>query len=344
MTSSRTSARRRTAVAGSGLALTVALLAGCSNDIPQPDPEKTAEAAPPVLDSDRLERILGEIGETVTAADSSQDAEALKPRVTGPALELRAAEYRLAQATDGEFTPEPLTTASQVNAVAATRDFPRTAVVITEVPEGGNLPLLIALQQAEARDQFKLWGWVRLFPGIQTPALTHPDTGSAPVVPENLVATPAEVVERYVAVLNDPEHEAAAQFSEDPYRTSSHESTAELDEAVEAAGDASFSAEAAGTDPLAVSTADGGALVLAPLRSTLTLTKTVPGSELRAGGAIGALLGDDTEVRGSVSGVSDVLVAFYVPPAGADETTIQVLGATTVLDEVTRDDSSAPQE
>jgi hypothetical protein len=37
-------------------------------------------------------------------------------------------------------------------------------------------------------------------------------------------------------------------------------------------------------------------------------------------------------------------MAFYVPPADAEEKTIRPLGATTVLTEVTRDDAAAPAE
>jgi hypothetical protein len=336
--------RLRATLAGTGLSL--ALLAGCSTDVPQPQPEEVAETPPAALDEDRLARVLEEVQTTVAEADEARDPELLKPRVGGPALDMRAAEYKLAEATDGDSAPDPLTTAPQVAAVPAAEDFPRPAVVITQVPEGANLPLLLVLAQSTARDPYKMWGWVTLFPGIETPAMSHPDAGSAvvPLDADTLVVPPAEVLERYVDTLNKSDSEFADQFAEDPFKESSRSTTTELDDAIKAAGEATISAAAGDDGPIALATADGGAIVVGELRSTLTLRKTVPGSELRAGGALGALLGDNTEVLGTVSGVSDVLMAFYVPPADAEEKTIRPLGATTVLTEVSRDDAAAPAE
>ncbi|WP_043499855.1 hypothetical protein [Georgenia sp. SUBG003] len=155
---------------------------------------------------------------------------------------------------------------------------------------------------------------------------------------------PADVVVRYVDTLNKSDSEYADQFADDPYKKSRAESTTQLDTAIEAAGEARVTAEPGDDGPLSLATADGGAVVIGELRSTLTLRKTVPGSELRAGGTVGALLGDNTEVLGTVSGTSDVLVAFYVPPSDADDKTVRPLGANTVLVEVTRDDAAAPAE
>jgi len=334
--------RVRAALAGAGLS--IAFLAGCSAQLPQPQPEAVAETPPPALDEERLGRILEDVQATLAKGDEARDAELLKPRVAGPALAMRGAEYKLAAATDGKSAPDPLTTAPQVAAVAATEGFPRPAVVISQVPEGANLPLLLALEQSGAHDQYKLWGWVTLFPGIETPALSHPDAGSAVVPPDadNLVVPPQDVIARYVDTLNKGDSEYADQFADDPYKKSRAETTAELDKAIEAAGDATVSAAPGDAGPLSLATADGGAIVIGELRSTLTLRKTVAGSELRAGGTVGALLGGNTEVLGTVSGASDVLVAFYVPPKDAEDKTIRPLGANTVLTEVTRDDAAAP--
>lgn len=337
--------RRRTRLSvAAGAALSLAFLAGCSSELPQPDPEPTAETAPPVLDGDRLDRILTETAATFQKADEAKDPEGLGARITGPALEVRQAEYRLAEATGGSTAPSPVTTATQVEAVAATYDFPRTAMVITQVPEGANLPLLLAFAQPDARTPYKLWGWVELFPGIETPPLIHPDTGSKQLAPdsEGLVATPAQAVERYVDTLNKQDSEYADQFVGDPYKDSSRKAITDLDSRIEAAGDASISYAVGDDAPQALATADGGAIVLGELSSTQTIRKTVPGATLTVGGETGALLGQDKQVRGAVSGVSEVLVAFYVPPAGGDAKQIRPLGAKTVLTEVSRNDAEAP--
>lgn len=339
------SARTRRGAAAVAL-LGAALLTGCAAEVPQPDPEPVAEVPPPVLDEARMERVLAGLGETLAAADAAGDPELLAPRVVGPALEMRAGEYRLAAATDGSDAPQPLGTAAQVEAVAATEAFPRDAMVITQVPEGANLPQLLVLVQPQPREQYRLWAWVDLFPGIQTPPLTHPETGSVPLAPdaEGLVAPPTEVVERYVDTLGDAESEFADQFADDPYGPSVREQVEGTDASIEAAGDATISFAVGDDAPRSLATADGGAIVVGELRSTITYRKTVAGSTLTVAGSVGALLGEDREVRGTVSGTSEVIVAFYVPPAGAEDTTIVPLGATSVLTDVTRDDADAPAE
>lgn len=342
MSRSRSTGRTRAALAGAGL--TLALLAGCSAEVPQPAPEAAAETPPPALDEDRLARVLENISATMAEADEALDPALLPERLTGPAVDLRSAEYRLAEATDGESAPEPFTAAPQVAAVPATEDFPRPGMVVTQPPDGSNLPLLLGIVQQNAREPYTLWGWVTLFPGITTPALTHPNAGSA-VVPadaDTLVATPTEVVERYVDTLNSEDSEFAEQFADDPYKETSRASATDLDNRVEAAGEVTIEAAVGDDGPVSLATADGGAIVLGEITSDLTMRKTVPGAQLRAGGGIGALLGENKEVLGTVTGTSDVLLAFYVPPAGAEDSTIQVLGANDVLTEVTRDDAAAP--
>ncbi|MFC7406286.1 hypothetical protein [Georgenia alba] len=335
---------RRT-LAGLCLAVSATLLAGCATELPQPRPEQPPQTPPPALDEDRLQRVLSEVEGTIAQGDEENDGQRLGPRIMGPAADTRRAEYALARATDGNTSPAPLITDANVTSVAASDSWPRPAMVITDVPEGENLPLLLGLVQPNPRDPYALWGWVTLFPGIQLPGMDRIETGSPVLEPdaEGLAATPEQVVDRYVNVFNNgDDSDFADAFAEDPYRTSSHETTDELSEAIEAAGEASVEAEVGDDGPLALATAEGGAIVISELRSTLTMTRTVPESELTAGGELAALMEDD-EVVGSVSGVSDVTIAFYVPPADAEDTTIQPIGATSVLADVNRDDDAAPE-
>ena len=165
-------------------AATALLLAGCAGDVPQPAPEPAATAPLPVLDEDRIERILADVEETVEAADAALDPELLSDRLTGPALSMRQAEYRLSEASEGERTPTPLTTSSQVEVVAATDEWPRSLYVVSHVPDDANLPLLLVLTQEDARSQYKLWFWTSLLPGVQTPSTAHPEAGSPQLAPD----------------------------------------------------------------------------------------------------------------------------------------------------------------
>ncbi|UNX53965.1 hypothetical protein MF406_13470 [Georgenia sp. TF02-10] len=334
--------RRRVAVA---VVAAAALLAGCAPEVPEPDPEPAAATPPPVLDDERLDRILADIGSTLAAGDEARDPELLKPRVTGPALEVRAAEYRLTEAL-GQDGPAPLTTDTQFEAVAATDAFPRVVIAVSQVPEGSNFPLVLALVQAEPRAQYQLWGWAGLLPDAETPAFIHPDRGSAQLGPEaeGLVATPRDVVAAYAAELNDPDGQTAVTFAEDRFREFVSEETTALEEGVESAGEASTTAAAGDDGPLVLGTADGGAFVMGELALQTVIKKTVPGSELSVRGQLGALLEDPDTIPGSATFTREATVAFYVPPAGAEDGTVEPIGAGAVYTGAIRDDDDAPAE
>ncbi|MDD9208258.1 hypothetical protein PU560_17580 [Georgenia sp. 10Sc9-8] len=318
-------------------ALSLALVGACTEPVPEPDPDPTAETAPAVLDPTRLEAVLGDVQETLDAGDDALDPEVLQERVTGPALRMRTAEYELARATDGENEPTPLTMDTQVEVVAASDTFPRSVIAVSEIPEGANLPLITGLRQEAAREQYRLWAWARAFPGVEIPATVVPEVGSPELGPdaEELAATPAEALSSYVARLDDPESEGADRFTDDPFTQEYRSWVSDLNEEIEVAGEVEAAAQVGEGGVLALSTADGGALVLGELGFTRTLRKTVEDATLEAGGAIGDLLGEETEVQDEVSATYVGTVALHIPPAG-EGATIEVLGAEAVLADVAR--------
>lgn len=342
MTGATHHARRTGARLAAGAVTTALLLAGCAGEVPQPHPEPAATTPQPVLEPERIERILGEVEETIEAADSELDPALLDGRVTGPALDMRAAEYRLAQASDGERAPTPLTTASQVEAVAATDEWPRSAVVISHVPDDANLPLLLVLTQADARSQYQLWFWTSLLPGVQTPSIANVETGSPQLAPdaEGLLLSPLETVAGYAELLADPDGARAAQFGPDPFREGYVSMIQALRETVEVAGEVAEDYAVRDGSVVALQAVDGGAVVVGVIEATLTITKTVEGGSLEAGGDIGLLMGESADIEGSAEAHYLIPVAFSVPPAGSEEP-VTVLGASHVLADVT---VHAPEE
>lgn len=324
------STRHTAARLAAGVATATLLLAGCAGEVPQPEPEPAATAPLPVLDEDRTERILAEVEETIDAADAALDAELLSDRVTGPALSMRQAEYRLSAASEGERSPTPLTTSSQVEVVAATDEWPRSLYVVSHVPDDGNLPLLLVLTQDTPRDQYKLWFWTSLLPGAQTPSTANPQIGSPQLAPdaEGLVATPQQAVEQYAGLLSDPE--SSELFAEDPFRTGYAEMIDALRATVEVAGEVDERYEVREGTVSTMQTAEGGAVVVGVIDGRLAISKTVEGSTLEAGGDIGLLMGQDPAIDGAARAHYLIPVAFAVPPEGSDEP-ISVLGALHVL-------------
>lgn len=325
-------------------ATSAVLLAACSGPPPEPEPEPTTSEDVPVLDEERLNDVLDDVQESIDAGDAELDAEALEQRLSGPALEMRQAEYRLAEATDGEVEPTPLTTASQVEVVAASEEWPRSVLVISEVPEGTNLPLLLELRQPDPRSQYMLAFWAPLLPGAQTPSTANPDAGSQALPPdaEGLVTTPEQTMRDYGHLLQDGEEDTS--FGDDPFRTSYTESIAGLEDTVELAGDLEQDIDLDEDTTTAMATAEGGALVLGVLRNTLTLNRTVEGATLQAGGEMKELLGDDdAEITDSLDAEYLIPVAFTVPAEETGED-IQVLAADRIITDVARADDDSDED
>ncbi|MEE6280628.1 hypothetical protein [Georgenia sunbinii] len=325
---------RRRAVRMVATAATAAvMLAGCGSDVPQPEPEPAATAPVPVLDDDRIERILDDVQTVVAEGDEALDAELLESRVSGPALDMRRAEYQLAAASDGERAPTPLTTDSQVEVVAATDEWPRSLFVVSHIPQDANLPLLLVLTQQSPRDQYKLWFWSPLLPGAQTPTTARPEAGSPPLAPdaEGLRRTPAEAVSAYADLLGDPG--TSSDFADDPFRAGYREMIDALSATVEVAGEVTERYAVRDGSVAAMTTDDGGALVVGVIDAGLTISRTVDGSTLEAGGDIALLMGDGARIAGSATADYLVPVALVVPPAGSPDP-ITVLGAGHVISQV----------
>lgn len=316
------------------VAIALGLVAGCAPDLPELEPDAASSQPLPVLTSEQSAAVLAEIGEVLITADASLDADALGPRVGSAAQDVRRSEFRLSGATDGESIIQPLTTDAQVVVVAATEDWPRMALAVTEIPEGGTLPLLLALRQDAPRADYELDYWTRLLPGIETPAFAAPEIGSVQLAANDasLPVSPEQAIADFAALLAAPDdEELAAAFADDAYRPLLAEEFAAVQESVEVAGTAELSASVVDAPVIAMQTADGGAVVVGAVDSVLEITKTIEGATLTIGGEI-SQLGDVTEVEESVSATYRQMLAFHVPAtADEDGDLIQLIGAERVL-------------
>ncbi|MFI2366110.1 hypothetical protein [Promicromonospora sp. NPDC019610] len=307
------------------LAITSLLLAGCTAELPVPVAEAPVVAA--VVTETQERKILDQVTGVVDRAKGADGAEALAARLTGPALELRRAELRIASARGGEgLTGMPMETQQLI--LPSEQGWPRSSFVITEQPAKGT-PMLAAFEQPAPRDQYKMWGFVYLASGVTMPQFAEAALGS-PAVPADdpsLKVTPQDAVTQYVSVLNAGEKSKyAANFgaaADDKLRTT-----------LRATGDGQLAAikkedkEAKGTfkvayeatrDPVkAVRTSDGGAVVLAALLSQETLTAEKGWRLSPSTPSAKALWGDAKGTEVMKVAYRD-MVALYVPPADSAE-------------------------
>ncbi|UFU07679.1 hypothetical protein [Ruania halotolerans] len=320
------------------------MLGACAIEVPEtPEPPEQTETLP-ALDGPRLERVLADLGDLIAAADEEQDADLLADRVQDPALSIRAAEYALAAATadsDEPYTPQPLTAQTQVEIVAVTDTWPRTVMVVTEIPDESNVPLLVTLEQETPRSQYQMHSWVRLLPGVQMPETAVPSVGSAPVPldAEGYLYTPPDALDAYARLLGDRDDEGTIEdtFAEDPFRTLVTEQLATFD--FDEAGEFDHNTTAAEEDILTLATADGGYIAVGAMNTRYTFTKTVDGAELSLGGQIAALDEEDGEVSEdgeSLNARYELMVAVYVP-VESDDAQAMVIGAERVLSGVSHD-------
>ncbi|MCB7138033.1 hypothetical protein [Cellulosimicrobium marinum] len=328
-TTARTTIRRRGRIAVATATAGLLLVGGCAAPLPTPQPEASPSTPPPVLDETQEADVLAAVGAALQEADEANDPSLLEERVTGPALAIRTSQLEVAKARgDAELVTELPTDVQQV-VVPTTQTWPRTSYAVSVQPESLQSPRLTVHEQASARDQYELWGWVRLFPSTTLPSFAAPTLGSEAVAPDDdtLLMSPTDAIAQYADVLNVGSSSSFADaFPDDSFRSLLAERSKLWTDALEpAAGRYKLEFEPDPDEPVrAVRTADGGALVVGEMTSLETMSAEE-----------GAVVPPSTDTEKALFGDADAtnvlrvryvdVVAIYVPPAGGDEQ-VQVLG------------------
>lgn len=318
-------ARARRGLPAAAAAVLVLTLGACATPPPEPQPEAVPAVAPPALTVAQSTGVLEDVGAVLEAGDTTFDATGLPARLMGPALDVRRLEYARATSTGGTRLPTALPTAAQAIIVPDTTEWPRTQLVVTEQPDTLEAPRILVLRQESPRQPYKLWGWARLGPGVQMPATADPALGSATVAPDSteLLMPPASVLPQYADVLaNGDASVHAPTHPQDFFRQTIEAARANMQAAVAPVGTVAETYVPRAEAPVALATADGGAIVVGAIDTTTTLAIAEPGIDLDPTTA--ALAGKPRVTSSLVSTWADVLV-FYVPPAGSESTQVQLL-------------------
>lgn len=313
--------RTRAAVAAGALTLTLALT-GCAAEPPAPNPDP--QASGPVLTEDQDTHVLGEVSSVLQAASESNDPAQLEPRLTGPALAIRKSQLEVAKERGNADLVTDIPGEYQQLIVPTNDTWPRTSFAITVQTEELQTPRLLALDQASPRDPYKLWGWVQLASGITMPAFADAELGSENLAADDgsLLVSPQDVVNQYADLLTTGRGSAFKDtFEDDAFRQLLGSFAQTQKETLDQPNvDGTYTIKVTpteGQDIKAVRTADGGAMVMAALTVTETMT-AVEGAKLTPPTRSGkALLGDEEPTNKLVDGYSD-MVALYVPPKDAD--------------------------
>jgi hypothetical protein len=286
----------------------------------------------PVLTDTQLERILGEVSQTVRAGDLAQDAEKLTPRVALHALEMRTWNYRNRKIDDSVSAPAPVAASPVLSAVAVSDpSFPRTAMAVTE-GEGNSTPQILMLRQDSARSQYRLVANAPMTPGAQLPAGSLDQTGVEVIDPadnEGLVMSPGYAVAGTARYLLDSGDDFSERIEANPYMTAIHEYQEKL---VEDAADARFTFRRASVPDSLVGLRleDGSAIVIGNLDArTIARPKEAGGTVIVDKLAAGLRGGSGARVTGKgVRMTYREVLALHVPAAGAsgDDARISLVG------------------
>lgn len=313
-------------------AVLVALLAACTSAPPKPEPAETTPV--PVVTEAQVTTIMAALTDTLTAADGVLDGDVAATRLEGPALDIRRADYMFA-AAGNELPVATIERDEKWTVVAQSTTWPRVVLVSTKQPANlvGTARILV-LRQDSPRDPYRLWGWAGLGSGMAVPETTVPGVGS-PVLPlddAGLVMKPSDVLPAYADVLRSGDASGhAASFvgtDQDGLRAGVEALRSKIQTKIGAGPGQYVETFDAPEEPVAVlATADGGALVI----GRLTTTVAVSGIEIQAddpgmvrvavlsGGLAAAMTWTYTDV-----------VVFKVPPAADPGPVVVVAYAHTV--------------
>ncbi|SDD52558.1 hypothetical protein SAMN05216410_3429 [Sanguibacter gelidistatuariae] len=295
------------------------LLTACSPALPEAHVDPAPSTPSVVLTTEQDESINTAIGETLAAAAATLDPAALDARLTGPALAFRTAEFTVATATGSADAISEIPTAVQSEVLPTTQTWPRTTFAVSERPQNLQTERLLVTEQASPREQYKLWGWIRLFPGVTLPAFPSAEIGTEAVAPDDssLVLTPVDAVAHYADVLtNGDASPYAAEFATDPLR---EQMTALREKRTASAAEikGTYTLQFTPTDGALrmLRTADGGALVVGEITSTETL-KGEESAVISPSATEKAFIGDAAASNSLTVGRTS-LVGIYIPPATA---------------------------
>lgn len=272
-----------------------------------------------VLLSAQLDRILEDVAETVDSGDQELDAELLEDRVAGKALEQRELAYRNSDLA-GTSLPAPIGTEVLSAAVSGDPEFPRQALVIVEDAET-EVPQILVLEQAEARDNYKLVHTAMMAPGTEFSAISA-EQGGVSVVDHgdaDAEGSPADYMNGIAAWFADDGDEFGEQMAESVYIEALHDYHEELGEAAE---DTEVEISAAEVDDELVSAVElpDGTMVLAgAFELTLQMSPISDGDTIFLENDLVEELLDTDWTTFPTRITSQEFVVLQVPPEDSDD-------------------------
>lgn len=295
--------------------------------------EVTTALKAPAVTEVQLKRIMGSVSAVAAEADPAANTDLLATRFEGPALELRAANYRFRLA-DAAAVALPAITGTPIalSLPQQTDIWPRVVMVVVQDPDDETVvPTAFVLNQKSPRENYHVQYAVPLQSQVAFPKVAPARLGAVRYGPDNkfLTLAPEQVLTAYADILAvgaTSEYADRFDLETDTFLTIAGVE-ARAARATQVTGPAALATEAlAGTgESIPLATDDTGAILAISFGEMEKVTPSEAGASITVTGAVKALSGVTTTTKG-VYATYGFQLLFYVPPAGSTEK-ITLLGA-----------------
>jgi hypothetical protein len=328
-----TSRREARTLKFAALVLVSATLAGCTpdyqNPVLSPSPSPAQDVLTPVMTKDQVKRVLEEITAVLSEADAELNRESIEARVSGPALVARRAAYNIARRTENAEPPAPLLASPiQLFLPSATDTWPRSVMVVT----GEQTLTMMILRQETARDQYRLYQYMDILPGVDFPEVAAEEIGANTVKEDSkfLLMPPADLATAVGSLLNEgPDSTWSILVDGDNQYIADVSSVQQSLAQTLSNANVTFDHKISPDDMVLLTSGEGGALVGIYMIDTYTIIPKSPGDAVAISGQEAILLG----AGGSATGIETrygAMLLFHMPAAGS-ESRARLLGATQQL-------------
>lgn len=289
----------------------------------------------PAVTPAQFDRILQSALQTVSDADKAKDPDLAATRLTGPALEYRTAAYKIKKASSSLPGVPALPTEADVKVMLPQQSdvWPRTVFAVVGGSDPTSAPVALMLAQASPRDNYKIEYNMTLEPNTTVPDLAPQEVGAVRLPADNKlgVLAPDELAADYGDILIKGDASAFnAQFQADgdTLRTAvGSDYKKKKAQQLPATAKITFSNGPGPGEDIAFGTIDTGQIVAVDLNDVETVAPREAGSAVGTEGAVKALSGKSTTMKGIVA-TYGLQLLFYVPPAADTTKQVQLLGFT----------------
>lgn len=292
------------------------ILAACAAPVPQTSEAPSIDAKAALLDA-QAQAIIAKTFDSIETADRANDASLLGSRIGPDAAAMRQAEYTVENATGQKETALP--EAIQRVYVSNEDSWPRVLAAVSEPADPTTTPVVYLWVQKDVNAPYVLQAWAHMVPGATLPAMpgSVDGAGQLSVTNADVTAEPKATIEGYVEYLRQgAQSPLASSFGPDSYATALFEARATLSQsAAQASGAYVDTIQPDIDNTYVLSSADGGALIFAPVKVTSSFS--VSGATLKVSDNDAPLLTGPVTTR--VTYEYRDFTVMYVPPKGSTE-------------------------